>query len=275
MSNKSQTCEEKTINVTVFFASGTAFGILLVLLVFFFINQATLIGKFKEAVGLYKDVLSPQSVNGADITVIPTDEILLWNEKIKYLEQLNVMHKQVSTTDLFVLIYGFLSSVLIGISGYLVKKSECQLKNASDKYVKLKRNTDELIHKISDKYIKLEENANELEQKISNSDKLFLVSQILSDAITDISTYKHTPEIEYLVRFRQEVTQIVNCINDIKLDEIDRSIILRIEQRFGTIRGLYEETSKDPKKISGVHKSSVQEDFKKIKLKLADIQGKN
>jgi len=273
MNDHSRISGERTINVILVFACCVAFAILFVLLAFFFINQTTLMGQFEEAVGLYRSMLHARPVDGVDIPVIPADDTsLLLIEKTKYLEQLNVMHKQVSTTDLFVFIYGFLSSVLIGVSVYLVKKSKIHLKKVSNKYTKLKKYADELERE----YIKHKENADKLEHKISNNDKLFLVSQILSDAITDISTYKHNLENGYLVQFRQEVTQIVNWINDIKLDEIDLSIIVRIEQRFGTIRGLYEDTSKDPEnKISDIHKSSVQKDFEKIKFKLNEIQGKN
>jgi hypothetical protein len=248
--------EERTVNAIVVFVCIVVFAILLVLLVLFFINQATLIGQFEEAVDLYKDALRARSVEGADIAA--DDMPLLWSEKVKYLEQLNAMHKQVSTTDLFVFIYGFLSSVLIGVSGYLVKRSERQLKDVSDEYTKLKKIADEL------------------ERKISNSDMLFFVSQILSDAITDISTYKHTLENGYLVQFKQEVRQIADWVKDIKLDEIDRSVIAKFEQRFGTIRGLYEDASKVlGTHITKNHKRHIQIDFDRIRSKLDEMQGKN
>jgi len=262
--------EESTVNVIVFSVGIIALVILFVLLVFFLINQATLIRQFEEAVDLYKTVLRVQSADGA---AIPADNMsLLWNEKIKYLEQLNTMHKQVSTTDLFV----FICSLLIGVSGYLIKKSELRLENASNKYLEFNENADKLEKEISDKYIKLKENADKLEQKISNNDKYFFVLQILSDAITDISTYKHTLENGYLAHFRYEVRQIAEWIKNIKLDEIDLLISTKLEQRFGTIRGLYEDISEDPNYlITKNHRKSVQKDFDKIKSKLDEIQGIN
>jgi len=245
--------EEHTVNIIIVIICFIVFFILLVVLVFFFINQITLIQQFQDAISLYKNLLCTKSVVSEDISIIMDDNIsLLLNEKEKYLEQLNIMHKQVSTTDLFVFIYGFLSSVLIGISGYLVKKSELQLKNVSDKYTKLK------------------EIADELELKISNNERLSFVSQILSDAITDISTYKHTLENGYLVRFKQEVRQIADWITGINLKEIDISMIAKFEQRFGTITGLYEDASKVPNtQITENHKKHIQSDFDKISSKLS------
>jgi peptidoglycan hydrolase CwlO-like protein len=301
MNGNFQVSDEYTVNTAVVIACSVALLILLVFLGYFFINQTALITHFKEAVSLYKDDLCTNYAKGADINVIAEDDMLpLWSEKVKYLEQLNTMHKQVSTTDLFVFIYGFLSSVLIGLSGYLVKKSERHLNNVtiqyinlkkdaddyknqlnkiSDKCAKLKKNADKKEHQlrnISDQYANLKENADKLDRKFSNNEKLFFVSQIMSDAITDISTYKHSIENEYLVQFRQELRQIADYIKDIELEEIDISIIARFEQRFGTIMGLYEDTSKDSKYlITENHKKHVKKDFDEISSKLNEMQKHN
>ncbi len=238
------------------------------LFIYFFINQQMFKKSLEEALNQYgvnisentkdssksdsKSTEEPDSKNTEEFDSENTEELL--SLRMQYLESISEMHHQATNRDLFIFIYGLLSSGLIGISVALVKKMQTQQEN------------------LSKKFTKLNDSANQIGKRLNTHDRFILidsVSQCLSDALTYILGYNIALGNENLVQFKQSIHQAakkLDCVNmkKIKTDHIDSS-----RKRLGTIINLYESASKKPgTEITKTHKKYIQKDFDSIKTKL-------
>jgi len=239
-----------TINVIVKIFIISAIMIAVGILIFTFINFTGNQKMFTESFDETLDIF----IKDDDDFVSYTEELLTL--RMQYLEKISELHKQASNNDLFVFMYGFLSSVLIGISAYMVKKGQEQLET------------------LSGKYNEIGITANNIENRLNshdNSIKINLIMQTLSDALLSIVCYNIALGIGDLIRFKQNLREVAKWCEDIDFSKINRLTIDKFGQNLGTIKSVYDSASiKEGSEIDEVHKANVYKDFAKIEKKLIE-----
>jgi hypothetical protein len=181
--------------------------------------------------------------------------------RMQYLEKLSEMHKQASSNDLFVFMYGFLSSVLIGVSAYMVKKGQGQLEKLSEKYDKL-----DVIAKGADERL----------DSLENSIHFNVVSKILSDALMSILSYNISFGNGNLTRFKQSLRDASDLLcKSANFSKFDESAAVAFERTLETIEGVYDSAAKKQgSEIDYTHKDFIEEDFRKIRKALTQRHNK-
>lgn len=246
-----------------------AVGVLLVTFVNFFINQEMFITSYKTSLQRFSEKISVLAPVNGKTTASPNNNLFEPVEdknesltlQLEYLEKLGELHSQTSNRDLFVFIYGFICSVLIGVSTYLITKGE------------------KLHDELKVKYTILNETADNIDRRLGvHGDAIHFqfLSQVLSDAMISIQCYRTNYDIENLVLFKQNFHQVAEWCEDIDVSKIDVLFIDKFIQRLGNVMGVYYDTIRDdnfnpPKnpesQINDTHKKYIERDYEKIKRK--------
>ena len=209
------------------------------------------------------------------------DEVL--EVRMQYLEKLSELHKQATNRDSFVFLYELLSSVLVGLGAYMIKRGQDQLKELSKRSKDINAVADEVkkrlavqnktIKALSQKSDDINAAADRVKELLTvqdNAIELNFVSQVLSDAFISISAYNGYAANENLVHFKQSLNQVARWFNDkIDVSRVDKITISKFGQRLGVVKGLYARAAaRDDTEIDDVHKRYIYADFKKIEDKL-------
>lgn len=115
-------------------AIGFAGVILFISFMTFYSNQKTVTAQFNSINASVEDLFTNQQSDAEKFTNdSSTAQIMEQKEKIidsqiKYLENLVNLHNQMSSSQLMVFVYGFLSSVLIGVATSFLSKGEERIK---------------------------------------------------------------------------------------------------------------------------------------------------
>jgi len=286
--------------------------ILVCTFVYFYVNQGFLTKSIDDAIKLFNKSLPnntySQFGNNAENSAPLALEILnneLFTLRMEYLERLSELHKQATSRDLFVFIYGFLSSVLIVVSANSAKKGDNKLKEIIGLVEKEKAQLEILSTNISanisaisanfsEKQVALEEIARKIEthnnsllelddkcaildkenKKLAfqeNSIRLSFISQRLLEAQTSISNYNTTLKIDVLVQFKRSIWQASNLCDDTDFSIIDEYSRYNYEKRLEEIKELYNDSANKPgTAIDEFHKKYIYKDFAKIEAKLKE-----
>jgi hypothetical protein len=176
-----------------------------------------------------------------------TNELLTL--RMQYLEKISEMHKQASNNDLFVFMYGFISSVLIGICAYMVKKGQDQLETLSKKYKKIDGITDDLLR------LNIHE----------NSIHFNIISQVLSEALISILSYNISLGNENLTFFKQSLRGVSDLCKRGDFSKINETAVAAFERTIQTIGGVYASAAnKEDSEIDETHKKYIKEELDEI-----------
>jgi hypothetical protein len=214
----------------------------------------------------------------------PTNDIQIDDEflhiSIKYLERVGDMHRQASNTELFVLLYGFLSSVLIGVSAYLVKKGQENLKELASTHEKLSGKYGTL----KNGYINLYGMAKDISGKLDNNQNYMhfsFVSQVLTDALLMISCYENIvgtnqekkSKNDYIVKFTTSIHQVAQWCKNVDFSKVDKLGRDKFGQRFGYVESTYNKVIKNSTTLTSErHKKIILEYFNLIRTSLGQIE---
>jgi hypothetical protein len=212
---------------------------------------------------------------------------------MQYLEKVSGMHKQASNNDLFVFMYGFLSSVLIGVSAYMVKKGQTQLETFTKKYVDLDKTADKIEERLNTheksiqtqletftkKCVDLDKTADKIEQRLNiheNSIHLNVISQILSETLMSILSYNISLGNANLTRFRQSLRDVSDLLyKSSKFSERDETAAITFERTLKTIEGVYASAAnKEGSEIDSTHQGYIKDEFRKIREALTNKHSK-
>ena len=270
-----------------------ATGVLVMTFIFYVIDRALFLEAINDALKVYQNTLSQDFVSNsnsptATINPIPTttQNVLpshqnspfpslspspspvvissksssaeisdgMMTIRMQYLENISEMHRKASSTDLFVFMYGFLSSVLIGISAYMVRKGKNQCDELTKKYLILES---------------IAEDINIRFDKNENVALLSFISEVLLEAMISISSYSIMGRNENIVRFKQSIRQISLWLDNVNLTKVEQLALSKFTQRFGFIEGMYLNLANLPNfKIDDFHRKHIIEDFTRITEKL-------
>ena len=118
--------------------------LLVIVCVNFFLNQVTLSHVFISVSEIIKASINGSGSHTSSFTTqnVSTQNSLI-DAQIEYIETLTNLHNQASGSQLMVFIYGFLSSVLIGVAMFFLNKGDEKIKKQGEEIQK----QEELIQK--------------------------------------------------------------------------------------------------------------------------------
>jgi len=247
------------VKISIVMATIIAIGILILTFIGFFNNQFMFADAFDNILVDFIDTMTNDCMENEEVS----NELI--SIRMQYLERLSSMHRQATERDLFVFMYGFLSSILIGASAYLLKRGERQVTVISEKHSELVQKYEALFNKYEEISEIAEINS---EQIISHKSTIFLnfISQGLSEALILIATYNHNPETEYLVQFKASIRQVALWCEKVEFEKAEKLIVDKFGQRLGIVIGLYESAAdKYVEEITDTHKKHTHKDFEKIR----------
>jgi hypothetical protein len=318
---KPQNKLDNAINIAILVAVFIAAASLVITFIRFFINENTMLDEITQTLNTLGDSISNPSHSSNKMVEL----------RMEYLDRISQMHKQASSSDLFVFMYGFLSSVLIGISAYLIKKGESQVNEINDKALgvetsvneindkalevetsvdelrgkteKANKSVDELeekTDKVDKSVIQLKKQADNLNYLIENNSKdirslidsyntlntdtqkvkiiidnnkstimLNYMLMLLSDSLFMLINYRSSQDqdIEYLIRFNQNIKQLEN-ISLLNVNELSsKTYIGKLMQMVGNVRSVYDLVAEDKSfsiDIDETHKSNTSKYLKQI-----------
>jgi hypothetical protein len=235
-------------------ACAVAFFVLIFILFNFYVSQAAFTKSFTSAVS---------SLTSENDTL-----------RMEYLRRIAEMHRQASNLDLFVFLYGFLSSVLIGVSVFMVNKtsgSHKDLEKNQNSMIEQHNELDRRINALSNQAGNIEKG---LEEK-SNYFRFSFISQILSDSLSFILCYSMDEKRNgFIVRFRESVYQVSEWCGTVDFAKIDSICVEKFGQRLGYVKSIYFEVVEDAKGKTRPeylkHRSDMDAHFSKIERSLAN-----
>jgi hypothetical protein len=253
---KPQDILNNAINIAILISVLIATGSLIFTVVKFCVNENIMLNEMTQTLNTLGDSISNPSHGSNKMVEL----------RMEYLDRISQMHKQASSSDLFVFMYGFLSSVLIGVSAYLIKKGESQVGKINDKVNTsvdaLKKKADDVddliklnrknIQGLTDSYASLNADAQKIKIIIDNNKSTIMLNyllMLLSDSLFMLINYRSSQDqnIEYLVRFNQNIKQLEN-ISLLNVNELSsKTYIGKLMQMVGNVRTVYEEITEDPK----------------------------
>jgi predicted PurR-regulated permease PerM len=244
------------INIAILFSVVIAVFSLFFTVVKFWVNEDIMLDEFTQTMDYVEESISDTSYKSNKIIEL----------RMEYLERISQMHKQASSSDLFVFMYGFLSSVLIGISAVLIKRGESQVKEINDKAERIEKklidiypsvdnfeqqskNLKDLINNNRDniKSLKTETQKNQI--IIDNNKSTIMINYMLmliTVSLFMLLNYKSSKENEYLVRFKENLKQLENISlhNTHKLSS--KTYLGKLSLMVGNVRTVYESITNDP-----------------------------
>jgi len=276
-----------------------AFAILFLVFINILHNQTTFTRTFNESLTILRDSFVEQTTPDSEALTYPeyygsvtnVDANDLISLRMQYLERLSEMHRQATSNDLFVFIYGFLSTILIGVSAFFVNKGQTQVENIRTKFndlnnkaadVESKINTvkvqieglDKNVNKTSDICAELQRTADSIDSKVSNNENAIFfhfISQVLSDALTSIMCYNAVQDNEYLVQFKRNIHHVSEWCEKVDFTLLDDNIYHKFVQRLGNAKRFYfEEAMEKPgSEIDDFHRKNITPAFTKIEDRLS------
>lgn len=181
--------------------------------------------------------------------------------RIYYLDRLAELHRQATSNDLIVLIYGFMSTILISMGVFLINQGQKNVNAIEEKYNELKAD-----------YLMLTNKHEKLVKTNKNTVYFHYASQILSDALACIMCYKSIPEglepnNEYLVQFKNNIRHISDLCVVVDFTQLNNYAHRKFLERIYNAEKIY--VGDFGIRISSDHQESILRDFTKIKTTLS------
>jgi cell division protein FtsB len=278
------------VKVFLLIASATVIIVLVITLVGFFSNQIIFSRNFNNALSALINTTTNTESNSQEnvddseeneddsegesiVGEMPSSYTLL-TLRMEYIERIGEMHRQASNSDLFVFLYSFLSSVLIGVSAYFVKTGQEKQEELSLEYKKLSKENEKIIKQYHE--IKLSaDNINSALFEAQNRFRFDLISEVLCDTLTMISCYRNSnSDNEYFSTFRENLKQASRWSEDVQFDKIDELNIEKSKQRLGCIEKMFDESypfiANDP--ANKFVRNNVKKDLNEIKSRFPQKQ---
>jgi cell division protein FtsB len=202
------------IKVLIIVAFVIIIGILISLYIYYIKSQDHFSKNFIYVLTLLKESLScePKNLDTSEVENILT-------LRMQYINKLNEIHIQATSNNLIIFLYGFLSSVLIGTSAYLLKREQDNINNLTKQFDSIDKKNEE----IKDEYKKLEEQYNlinncveELNKKNINISEQYKIindkAKVIEDKASDIEN---------------DINKTVNIVN-LYIDKINYQYITQI-----------------------------------------------
>jgi hypothetical protein len=247
----------------------------------FFYNQSSFQKEYVQALKVVTESLSSE-------TYIADDELLTL--RMEYMEKLEQMHRQTSSSDLLVFTYDFISSVLILVSATLVKRGEAQIKALKDKAYKINNRFDIEARKLGKDYNKLSIIHDRLSTEANNINQRFeaqeadstlnSISLTLSSALFWLQSYAIKPNNNSLTRFNMNIKTVAHCFADFEPISNHSGIINGFEKILGEVTTLYHYLAANDKEEEYVdldvgHRKIIDKCFGKIELKISEMKEQN
>jgi hypothetical protein len=290
-SEKNERKEGLFARISIIGVSVVAGVALLIALGSFLSNQNSFSGSFSLALKALVEATESEvsSIYQADSLAV----------QVQYLERIGELYRQASNSDLFILLYTFLSSVLLVVCLNLIKKGQDAQNCLQDSYDKLRESQHrlqeshdklrenrlglqedfrKLQNNLDDKYTAFDKSMNVIEQRLSslntqaNRTKLTIqdnhnfmqfsyVSQVLSDALASILCYSIAGRNDDMTRFTECIYQVSVWSEQIDFSKLDQTSVGKFTQRLGYVRSVYGEIVDAPE----FHKKLINRQFDGIR----------